>query len=240
MRKTNLRTSFFAVGGVLLAAIVIWQLTKTYTTAEPLTESDAINLVETMYSGENAEVSSAGDIFKIKFKIDSGIYEIDVHRKTGDISNLKKLSQDTQEKTEAEVREIIAKEQPGEIKAIEKKAELEKNYYYVTVKAGDLETIYKLQASSGEIVDVVQNKLKPENPLETSPGPPVESVQPITEQQAIELALQRVEGVVEDVDFEEENGQYYYFVEVETSQEEEKIVQIHPISGEVITIVSED
>ncbi|MEH7237147.1 PepSY domain-containing protein [Bacillus sp. JJ1562] len=243
MRKRTLRNSLFAVGGILLVAIVIWQLTKTYTSAEPLSESDAIDLVEKMYNGKNAEVSQEGDVYKIKFKSNSGIYEIDIHRKTGDITNLTKISQEPQEKTEAEIRDILAKEQAGEIQTIEKKLEQEQTYYYATVLEGNTESIYKLKATTGEIVDVVQNMKQPENPPETkptTPEPPAGTIQQITEQQAIELALQHVEGVVDEVEFEEEEGQYYYFVEIETNQGEEKIVQIHPISGEVITIVLED
>lgn len=243
MRNRTLRNSLLAVGGILLAVFVIWQLTNTYTSAEPLSESDAIDLVEKMYSGENTQVSQEGDVYKIKFEIDSGVYKIDIHRKTGDITNLTKVSQEPQEKNEAEIREIITKQQAGEIKTIEKKVEQQQTYYYATVIEGDTETTYKLQARSGEIVDVVQNKKQPQNPPTTNPTtpkPPTETVQRITEQQAIELALQHVEGVVEDVEFEEENEQYYYFVEIETNQGEEKVVQIHPISGEVITIVLED
>ncbi|MEH7222766.1 PepSY domain-containing protein [Bacillus sp. JJ1566] len=240
MRKRTLRNSLFAVAGILIAAIIIWQLTKTFTSAEPLSESDAINLVEKMYSGKNTNASRKGDVYKIKFEIDSGIYEIDVHRKTGDISNLTKVSQEALEKTESEIRDILEKDQAGEIKTIEKKVEQEQTYYYATVIKGDTEATYKLQAKSGEIVDVVQNMKQPQNPTEPKSTTPNPTVQQITEKQAIDLALQHVEGVVDEVEFEEENGQYYYFVEVETNQGEEKIVQIHPISGEVITIVLED
>ncbi|MEH7382931.1 PepSY domain-containing protein [Bacillus sp. JJ1533] len=248
MRKRTLRNSLIAAGGILLTAIVIWQLTKSYTSAEPLSESDAINLVEKMYNGKDTEVSQEGDVYQIKFKIDSGMYKIDVHRKTGDITNLTKLSQEPQEKTEDEIREIVSNEQTGEIKTIEKKMEQEQPYYYATVIKGDTESTYKLRANTGEIVDVVQNEKQPQTPPETNPAtpkptkpkPPIETVQRITEQQAIELAIKHVAGVVDDVEFEEEGGQYYYFVEIETNQGEEKIVQIHPISGEVITIVLED
>ncbi|RFB15001.1 hypothetical protein DZB84_13910 [Bacillus sp. HNG] len=243
MKKRTLRNSLLAIGGTLLVAIVIWQLTKTYTSAEPLSETDAIDLVEKLYSGENTEVSRAGDFYKIKFEIDSGIYQIDVDRKTGDITNLTKLTQEPQEKTEAEIKEILAKEQTGDIKTIEKKHEEDETYYFATVINGDTESTYKLHAKTGEIVDVVQNKQQTQNPPETmptTPKPPTETIQQITEQQAIEIALQHVQGFVDDVEFEEEAGQYYYFVEVETNQGVDKTVQIHPISGEVITIVLED
>ncbi|WP_010676509.1 PepSY domain-containing protein [Bacillus timonensis] len=240
MRNKTLRNSLLAITGILIAAFVIWQLTKTYTSAEPLSESDAIDIVEKMYSGKNPEVSLEGDVYKITFENKQGNYEIDVHRKTGDIINLTKISEKSQEKTEAEIREILAKEQAGEIKTIDKKIEQDEVYYYATVVEGETGSTYKLQAITGEIVDVVQNGKEPQNASEQVPSTPEPPVQQISEQQAIELALQHVKGVVDEVELEEEEGQYSYFVEVETDQGEEKIVQVHAISGEVISIVLED
>jgi len=249
MKKGTLPKSLLAVAGIIIATVVIWQLTKTFTSAEPLSEKDAIGLVEKMYSGENTEVSREGDVYKIKFEIESGIYEIDVNRKTGDVTNLTQISQEPREKTEAEVRDILAKEKAGEIKTIEKKNEQDKAYYYATVTKGETEATYKLETTTGKIVDVVENKQKPQNPPETtpntpdkpnSPEPPTKTAQRITEQQAIELALKVVNGAVDDVELEEEGGQLYYFIEIEDAQEEEFTVQVHAISGEVKAIVSED
>jgi uncharacterized membrane protein YkoI len=243
MKKGTLPKSLLAVAGIIIATVVIWQLTKTFTSAEPLSQKDAIGLVEKMYSGENTEVSREGDVYKIKFEIESGIYEIDVNRKTGDVTNLTQISQEPREKTEAEVRDILAKEKAGEIKTIEKKNEQDKAYYYATVTKGETEATYKLETTTGKIVDVVENKKQPQTPPETTPNtqePPTKTAQRISEQQAIELALKVVNGVVDDVELEEEAGQLYYFIEIEDTQEEDFTVQVHAISGEVKAIVSED
>lgn len=243
MKKGTLPKSLLAVAGIIVATVVIWQLTKTFTSAEPLSEKDATRLVEKMYSGENTEVSREDDVYKIKFEIESGIYEIDVNRKTGDVTNLTQISQEPQEKTEAEVRDILAKEKAGEIKTIEKKNEQDKAYYYATVTKGETEATYKLETTTGKIVDVVENKQQTQTPPETTPNtqePPTKTAQRISEQQAIELALKVVNGVVDDVELEEEAGQPYYFIEIEDAGEEEFTVQVHAISGEVKAIVSED
>lgn len=250
MNKRTLRKSLLAVAGIIIASFVIWQLTKTFTSAEPLTEKDAIDLVEKMYSGENTEVSRKGDVYKIKFEIESGIYEIDVNRKTGDVTNLTQISQQPREKTEAEIRDILAREKAGEIKTIEKKNEQDKAYYYATVTKGETEATYKLETATGKIVDVVENKKQqPQTPPGTKPStpdkpntqePPTKTAQRISEQQAIELALKVVSGAVDEVELEEEAGQLYYFIEIEDAQEEEFTVQVHAISGEVKAIVSED
>nr|WP_309100221.1 PepSY domain-containing protein [Fredinandcohnia onubensis] len=252
MKKGTLPKSLLAVAGIIIATFVIWQLTKTFTSAEPLTEKDAIGLVEKMYSGKNTEVSREGDVYKIKFEIESGIYEIEVNRKSGDVTNLTQILHEPREKTEAEIRDILAKEKAGEIKTIEKKSEQDTAYYYATVTNGETEATYKLETTTGKIVDVVENKQQPQNPPETKPStpetpnkpstqePPTKTAQRISEQQAIELALKVVSGAVDEVELEEEAGQLYYFIEIEDAGEEEFTVQVHAISGEVKAIVSED
>src|SRR5690606_23113522 len=246
MKKKTLRNSLFTVAGILIATIVIWQLTKTFTSAEPLTESDAINLVEKMYNGKNTEIQRIGDIYKIKFEIDSGVYEIDVSQKTGDVTNLTQISKKSQEKTESEIREIVANEEAGEIQTIEKKEEQDQSYYYVTAIKGDTEATYKLQTTTGKIVDVVERKQVADNPPEPSkqepetPKTPTQTTQRISEQQAIEIALKVVPGEVDDVELEEEAGHLYYFIEIEDAQDEEYTVQVHSISGEVKSVYSED
>ncbi len=239
MKKGTLPKSLIAVAGIIIATFVIWQLTKTFTSAEPLTEKDAIDLVEKMYSGENTEVSREGDIYKIKFEIESGIYEIDVNLKSGDVTNLTQISHEPREKTEAEIRDILAKEKAGKIKTIEKKNEQDKAYYYATVTKDKTEATYKLETTTGKIVDVVVNKQQQQTPPETKPNTQ-EPAQRISEQQAIELALKQVNGAVDDVELEEEAGQLYYFIEIEDVGEEEFTVQVHAISGEVKAIISED
>lgn len=70
-----------------------------------------------------------------------------------------------------------------------------------------------------------------------------ESSQKITEKQAIEIALKKVKGEVEeidDVDFEIENGQPYYYIEIETTDDIEYEFQIHAITGEIRSIEIDD
>lgn len=62
----------------------------------------------------------------------------------------------------------------------------------------------------------------------------------ITSEEAIKIALDTVYGEVDDVDLEDENGQLYYFIEIETNDDLEAEIQIHAISGEVISIEWDD
>lgn len=62
----------------------------------------------------------------------------------------------------------------------------------------------------------------------------------ITSEEAIQIALDTVYGEVDDVDLEDEDGQLYYFIEIETGDDLEAEIQIHAISGEVISIEWDD
>lgn len=62
----------------------------------------------------------------------------------------------------------------------------------------------------------------------------------ITSEEAIQIALDTVYGEVDDVDLEDEDGQLYYFIEIETEDDLEAEIQIHAISGEVISIEWDD
>ncbi|MFT4412843.1 PepSY domain-containing protein [Fredinandcohnia humi] len=236
MRKSTL--TIVAVVGILIATLLIWQLTKTFTSAEPLSENEAGEIVEKMYNGKIGEIKLQGDLYKITFELNTGIYKIFVHRETGEVTNLSRIPQKNQSKelTEETLREIIKKQKSGEIKRIEKKEEQDQLFYYVTVQSAEKESTYKLHGATGEIVDVVTK----ETPTDSPVTPPTTKVR-ITEEEAKEIALQHSSGVIEEIELEEVNGQLYYFVDVENEQDEEEgTVQIHAISGEVISIVWDD
>lgn len=243
MRKINLRTTIIAVMIFLVATIGIWQLTKTYPSAEPLSESDASKLVEDMYNGKIVgDITIEGEVYKVTFELETGIYEIYVNRESGEVTNLTKRPQEEplKELTEADIREIVGSEVAGEIEKIERKAEENHTYFYVQVQGNEGILNYKLDAITGEIVEVIQpeNIAQPDTPVKEPTDPSNETVRRITEKEAIQIALQQISGEVDEVELEEKNGQPYYFVDIENEEkEEEGTVQIHAISGDVITIV---
>jgi len=61
----------------------------------------------------------------------------------------------------------------------------------------------------------------------------------ITEQQAIDIALQQLKGEVDSVDFEETSEGGYYLVEIET-QHDEATFQIHAVSGKILSVSWDD
>lgn len=75
------------------------------------------------------------------------------------------------------------------------------------------------------------------NPDPEQPGKPAY----ISEKEAIKIALKQVPGEVDDVDFYRKNNQVYYLVEIEVDDErEEAVIQVHAITGAVMSITWDD
>ncbi len=63
----------------------------------------------------------------------------------------------------------------------------------------------------------------------------------LNESNAIDLALERVNGEVDNINFIERDDQTpYYLIEVETNDDREVVVKINAYKREVITVTWED
>lgn len=62
----------------------------------------------------------------------------------------------------------------------------------------------------------------------------------ITKEQAIKLSLERVSGTLEDVEYRENKSSRYYLVEIERHDGREATIQVHAITGEIMTVTWDD
>lgn len=85
-----------------------------------------------------------------------------------------------------------------------------------------------------------ENKEQKKEKKQDKKEPEKEKVKNISEAEAIQIALNRVAGEVDDVELESSNGQLYYFVEIETADDLEAEIQIHAISGKIVSIEWDD
>ena len=78
---------------------------------------------------------------------------------------------------------------------------------------------------------------QPDSQVEPKPSTPTTEQKPIllTEQQVISIASAQFTGEIEDVDFENAADGGYYLVEIDTA-EEEVTVQIHAITGKILSV----
>ena len=79
------------------------------------------------------------------------------------------------------------------------------------------------------------SQVKPSDPAK--PNTPATEPKPIllTEQQVLSIASAQFTGEIEDVDFENAADGGYYLVEIDTA-EEEVTVQIHAITGKILSV----
>src|SRR5699024_6003464 len=130
---------------------------------------------------------------------------------------------------EEEANDIAKERFNGEI--LETK--LVDDIYHMTIKLDTGEYELKIASKSGAMMDLVRKKEETQQEEEEPP-------KNITSEEDIQIALDTVYGEVDDVDLEDEDGQLYYFIEIETEDDLEAEIQIHAISGEVISIEWDD
>jgi uncharacterized membrane protein YkoI len=123
----------------------------------------------------------------------------------------------------------------------------------LSLSGGEYELV--LDRKSGDILSMTKTKSSPNNNSDTTteegveagkeePSEPTpsneEPTSQITEQKAIGIALEKMAGTVEEVELEESNGVSYYLVEIEANDQQEATIQVHSITGEVISITWDD
>lgn len=89
---------------------------------------------------------------------------------------------------------------------------------------------------NGEIIQVTQlEAYKPPPPAEQKPEPPTQ----LTQEEAIAIAQQNFNGVLEKIDFIQNDSGGCYLIELENEQDEAEL-EIHAITGDVLSIVYDD
>ncbi|WP_374016029.1 PepSY domain-containing protein [Paenibacillus thiaminolyticus] len=78
------------LGAAVIAffAIVVWQLVRLITFAEPLSAAEAASKVKEMYKGEVVEVSELPHAYRVTMELSTGTYEVDIDKDKGSIGGL--------------------------------------------------------------------------------------------------------------------------------------------------------
>lgn len=210
---------------LLLCSGTLWFIQYRYFHIEPLSKSEAINHIETIYKGHVTQVEKQGDTYEMFFTREDVKYTAMLDAKTQQVTNLTiKEGQTKLLLTEKQIRQMV-KQEYGDVESIK----LIDTTYMVRVERENQQKDLTLDAYSGDILSV-----KNVEPLKRPVEDPI-----ITEQQAIQIALGQLAGEVDSVDFEETAEGGYYLVEIET-QDDEATFQIHAVSGDILSITWED
>lgn len=162
---------------------------------------------------------------------------------------IKKMSKSTEDKVEyydavvkdADEKTMIVKvhSETGEVveKTEQKPAQTEKKQQN---NSSNDKTVAKQEKKDQKKAENQENKEQKKEKKQDKKEPEKEKVKNISEAEAIQIALNRVAGEVDDVELESSNGQLYYFVEIETADDLEAEIQIHAISGKIVSIEWDD
>ncbi|MGR9048755.1 PepSY domain-containing protein [Halobacillus faecis] len=165
-----------SIGLLALLIIIGWQWVNQKLSAEPLSESEIREKIQTQYNGEITDLTSMEDHYLATIKLEEGIYEMTVSKVDGRISDMRTF-------------ENFKDDEPP---------------------------------------------VSSEDQSENAQAPP------ITEEKAVAVALNEIEGDVDDVDFEAEGNPAFYLVEIERSGGVEATIQIHALTGEIMSITWDD
>jgi uncharacterized membrane protein YkoI len=95
MSQTIIKKVGLGIIAIVVLSVIIWQLMKSITFAEPLTQEDAMSKVQNMYKAEIVKVEQQQNKYVMTIKVQSGTYEIVINRETGEVGNLKQIKNET-------------------------------------------------------------------------------------------------------------------------------------------------
>jgi uncharacterized membrane protein YkoI len=78
---------------LLVVMIAVWQISNVMTSAQPLTAEEATKKVQELYSGDIVNVKEGTDLYLITIVLETGTYEIEIDRESGDIGSMTRTKQ---------------------------------------------------------------------------------------------------------------------------------------------------
>ena len=148
---------------------------------------------------------------------------------------------------EAEIKNRVSSLYNGEVQAIAKKKDqyevtFRKNDYIYQVVVNEEEGTFSdlkvTQEGAKEETETLEETPSEQAPPEQKP-PAQEEIKPLTKEEVVEIARSQFDGSVDDVEFIATDDGGYYNVDLE-NEEDEATLQIHALTGEIMTITYDD
>lgn len=211
------------LGGVLLAAVVVTGIVlwNPFTaSSERLSEDEIAGKVGQLYpEGAITETTLEGDVYRVRLESDQGKYELAVDARKGSIVSIEQLAKGTI--GSGDTGETAP--EPGTIPTPDSGTD--------PGEAGD-------SAAEPGGKGIGDGPGEPAGSGKGNPeGPPMQMV---TKEHAVKVSLAKVPGTVEDVEYREEDDSRFYLVEIETKDEREATVQVHAITGQIMSLTWDD
>lgn len=187
---------------------------KQLTTPHELTTKEISERIEQVYSAEIQTIVEQDDNFIASFNKNGSIFEVTIHAVTGQLSNLTLVHKKVDQSAKTDQQK---KNNHAEVSTEKEPPKTDSTVQQPTKTVPNTEKVETQQP-------------KPSKPATTKPV--------LSQQQAIAIALKEVPGELDSVEFKSSADGGSYFIEIE--QEDEVTVQIHAITGKILSIQYDD
>ncbi|WP_158599128.1 PepSY domain-containing protein [Planococcus salinus] len=214
---------------VLLAAVVLAILLFPDSAEQQVSRDEAKAVVTEMHGGTVSETVEKDGYFHVVFQRPDGQYRASVNKENGQVEELELLErkEPVKELTEQEAQSVAVNEVDGTVENI--RYFEERNEYEVEIRREDQLTTIVLSAGTGEVKRITTN------PAEAESEPEPDTV--ISREEAVAIARTVLAGEADSVEFQQTNDGGLYLVEIENDEtDQEVLVQVHAIKGEILTV----
>lgn len=216
---------------VLIAAG--WVAVNAISGGDKQTEPELIAAMEARYNGEVMDIHDR-DPWVLELHNQHGVYEITVDQDNGRMIGMAKLSQDSAYEPDEdttgqlygfdEINRLVEEEFGSGVEILESRfMDEDPPYYELTIRNGDQTGELEMDALTGDIRLYTVRESEP--------------IEPISREEAMQIALEAHPGEVDDVDLEEQDGRLVYEIDIENEETEvDAEIILDAYSGEILSI----
>jgi uncharacterized membrane protein YkoI len=187
--------------------------------------------IEQMYGGRVTNILQENGQYKALLERSDGNYEVLADQSKGDIVSITLLNQVPNSgaplKTQDEIIATVTKEYEGTVERIELNSHAEPPVYSVEIAKDETLITLSVDANTGIVLDTTEKQTTAEQAL-------------LTKEQAITKAKTKLSGKVEYIVYEETPDGGYYLIEIESEDDQEAVIQVHGVSGKILSITWDD
>lgn len=197
---------------------------------ETISKEDIQSRIVQMYGGSVSNLIQTNSQYIAQLERPNGLYEV-VADTSGNIISITLLEQTTDQqlpiKSKESIQAMVSKEYNGTIERISLSSDAEKPYYLVDIAKDETLITLRVDAITGTILDSKEKQSTTEQAL-------------IKKQQALTIAKTQLNGEVQYTTYEETADGGYYLIEIESVDDREAVIQIHGVSGEILSVTWDD
>jgi uncharacterized membrane protein YkoI len=198
---------------------------------ETVTKEEIQSRIEQMYGGSVSNLIRKNDRYIAQINRQDGLYEIVADTSKGDIISITLLEQAAKQqlpiKTKEDIQSIVSSEYEGTIERMVLSSETEQPFYAVDIAKDETLITLTIDALTGSILDSKKKQTTAEQAL-------------ISKDQAIIKAKTQLTGEVQYITYEETSDGGYYLIEIESEDDREAVIQVHGVSGEILSVTWDD